>query len=94
MFDKIKNWLLAIGGAIIAFLAILLGFKNRKIDKLKTEGKVKDVVIKETGIAKDMESEHSEKIAEIKTESSETIEDVKNGKKSYNDVIDDWNADS
>lgn len=94
MFDRIKNWLLAIGGAVIAFLTLLLGFKNRKIDKLRTEVKVKNVVIKEAGISKDMESEHSEKIAEIKTESSKTIEDIKNGEKSYNDIIDDWNTHS
>ena len=91
MFDKVKGWLVAIGGAIIAFLALLAGARKKKIAKLDKENKVKDIVINEGRISKNLESEHSEKISEIKDEASETIEAVRKDEKSYNDIIADWN---
>ena len=94
MFSKIKNWIIGIGSAIIAFLFLLLGIKNRKIDKLKTENKVKDVVIKEVNISKDAEKEHFSKLLSKTEELAETIEEVKDGKKDYNDIINDWNDHS
>lgn len=94
MFDKIKNVLLMIAGVVIGFFALLLGIKNRKIDKLKTEGKVKDVIIKEVNISKDAEKEHAQKVTEIQKETVETVEEIKNGEKGYNDIINDWNNHS
>ena len=55
MFDKVKGWLVAIGGAIIAFLALLAGARKKKIAKLDKENKVKDIVINEGRISKNLE---------------------------------------
>lgn len=91
MFNKIKNWIIAIGSAIIAFLFLILGLKNHKIDSLKKENEVKDVVIKQTEISKKAEKEHAQKVTEIQKEASETIEEIGKGEKDYNSIIDDWN---
>lgn len=91
MFNRIKDWIIGIGGALIGALLFLLGMKNRKIRKLNAEGKVKDAVIKETGISKNLESEHTKKAVELHKEAQKTIEAVKNEEKSYNDIIRNWN---
>ena len=94
MFDKIKSWLLGIGGAIIGFLALLAGARKKKIEKLKKENAVKDSTIKGNAIAQDMEQEHNEKLLQKSKESAETIEEVRKNEKSYNDIIDAWNNPS
>lgn len=94
MFERIKSWLLGIGGLIIGFLALLAGARKKKIEKLKKENAVKDSTIKENAIAQDMEQEYNEKLLQKTKESAETIEEVRRNEKSYNDIIDSWNNPS
>lgn len=91
MWEKVKNWIIAAMGAILAFLALLLGFRKRKIDKLETEGKVKDVIIEQKEASQEAERDHAEKAAGIAASSSEKLEGVKDGSVSYNDMVRDWN---
>lgn len=91
MFNKAKNLLLMVAGAVIGFLSLILGIRKRKIDKLKAENKVKDVTIKAVEKAKDAENIHAEKMAEKVADASKEVEEVTKGRKSYNDLIKDWN---
>ena len=80
-----------VAGAVIGFLALLLGVKKRKIEKLEAENKVQNVTIKAVEKAKDAENTNAVKMAEKATETSESLQDVSEGKKSYNDIVKDWN---
>ena len=100
MWQKIKNALLAILGALVGFFAILAGLRKRKIEKqeekidnLETENKVKDVEIKAQGVATENEVRQAEKLVEQKVEETSKVEAVRDGKTSYNDIIKGWNAE-
>lgn len=91
MFDKLKSWILGIGGALIAFLALIAGARKKKIKKLEKEAEAKDAIIEEKEIAVDAEREQAEKTLETKSETEKTIEAVRKDEKGYNDIISDWN---
>lgn len=98
MWSKIKSWFGWIAGAVIGFLLLLLGMKNKKIKKqkeeikdLETESAVKDVEIKTTQTAQKAENENAQRIVESQVKTEETIEEVKQGSTSYNDLIKGWN---
>lgn len=98
MWSKIKSWFGWVAGAVIGFLMLLLGMKNRKIKKqkeeikdLETENTVKDVEIKVTQTAKKEERKQAEESVKIKEEAQQTVENVVKGETSYNDIIKDWN---
>lgn len=98
MWSKIKSWFGWVAGAVIGFLMLLLGMKNRKIKKqkeeiknLETENTVKDVEIKATQTAKKEETKQAEESVKIKEEAQQTVENVVKGETSYNDIIKDWN---
>ena len=98
MWSKIKSWFGWIAGAVIGFLLLLLGMKNKKIKKqkeeikdLETESAVKDVEIKTTQTAQKAENENAQRIVESQVKTEETIEEVKQGNTSYNDLIKGWN---
>lgn len=91
-FNKFKSWLVGILGAVIAFLLMILKIKNCKIDKLETENKVAEVEIKTTEIANDNERATNENVSNVDKRAEETLEEVKKGDKSYNELIEEWNA--
>lgn len=91
MFNKIKSVLITVSGTIIAFMAMILGIRKKKIKKLEKEAEIKDTVIRENEISKEVEQAHSEKVIEVKDDISKTIEAVRKDEKSYNDIIDAWN---
>lgn len=91
-FNKFKSWLVGILGAVIAFLLMILKIKNNKIDNLETENKVADVEIKTTEIANENERATNEAVNNVNEKSQETLNDIKKGDKSYNDIIEEWNA--
>lgn len=91
MFEKVKGFLLMVAGAVIGFLALLLGVRKRKIEKLESENKVQSVTIKVVEKARDAENANAVKMTEKATETSESLQDVSEGRKSYNDVVKDWN---
>ena len=98
MWSKIKSWFGWVAGAVIGFLLLLLGMKNKKIKKqkeeikdLETESAVKDVEIKTTQTAQKAENENAQRIVESQSKTEETIEEVKQGNTSYNDLIKGWN---
>lgn len=98
MWSKIKSWFGWVAGAVIGFLLLLLGMKNKKIKKqkeeikdLETESAVKDVEIKTTQTAQKAENENAQRIVESQVKTEETIEEVKQGNTSYNDLIKGWN---
>lgn len=80
-----------VAGAVIGFLALLLGVRKRKIEKLEAENKVQNVTIKAVEKARDAENANAVKMAEKATETSESLQDVSEGRKSYNDIVKDWN---
>lgn len=88
MWDKIKNILILIFGGIVGFLLMILGIKNKKIDRLEDENKVKDVIIQRTEVAKEEENNLSKTILDIKNKTSENIEK----ERSYNEAVEDWNS--
>ena len=94
MFDKVKNFLLMVAGAVIGFLCLILGIRKKKIETLETENKVKDVTIKTVDTARDAESTHAVKMAEKIGEASKKTEEVTKGQKSYNDLVKGWNEKS
>lgn len=83
-----------VAGAVIGFFMLILGMKNRKIDKLESENKVKEVQIKTIETAKGVESEHAQKLSEVKNETAKATENIATGKTSYNDVVKGWNEGS
>lgn len=98
MWSKIKSWFGWVAGAVIGFLLLLLGMKNRKIKKqkeeikdLETESVVKDVEIKATKTAQEVERKTTQETVEITQKAQEMVNDAMIGKISYNDVIEDWN---
>ena len=88
MWDKIKNILILIFGGIVGFLLMILGIKNKKIDRLEDENKVKDVIIQRTEVAKEEENNLSKTILDIKNKTSENIEK----ERSYKEAVEDWNS--
>lgn len=98
MWSKVKSALGWLAGVVIGFLLLILGIKNKQLDKkkeqiedLEKESKVKDVVIKQTDEAKKAETKQAQEIVEAKEKEAETIENVEEGKTSYNDLIGKWN---
>lgn len=89
--SRVKEFLLMVAGAVIGFLALLLGVRKRKIEKLEAENKVQNVTIKAVEKARDAENANAVKMAEKATETSESLQDVSEGRKSYNDIVKDWN---
>lgn len=80
-----------VAGAVIGFLSLLLGARKRKIEKLEAENKVQNVTIKVVEKAREAENANALKMAEKATETSESLQDISEGKKSYNDIVKDWN---
>lgn len=98
MWSRIKSAFGWLAGAVIAFLMLLLGMKNRKIERqkediadLKSDVKVKDVELKTTTTAKTVETEQAEKTVEVKEQAQKTIDDYDAGKVDYNRIIEGWN---
>lgn len=91
MWERIKTWFGVIAGAVVGFLLLLLGVKNRKIDKLETEVKTADVETRAAEVAHEKERETVEAVAKVEEKEEETMQEVSQGKKSYNDLIKEWN---
>lgn len=105
MWSRIKNWLIGIGGAVIAGLLAILGLKNRKIKKIEVElDETKEDLeeqkyIRKTeqrlqNVATGASVETNKEIYEVKEETaqklSETAEKESTGK-TYNELIKEWN---
>lgn len=105
MWSKIRNWILGIGGAIIAGLLAILGLKNRKIKKIEVElDEAKEEIEEQKEVRKTEQKlqevatgssvETSKEIYEVKEETaqklSETAEKEPSGK-TYNELIKEWN---
>ena len=96
IFSNAKAYIIAVAGAVFGFLCLLIGIKNRKIDKLKLE-KAAVEAEKKREQQKRRAAEISEQTAaHIATETSkidaQTVEQISNVKEDatgqeYNEVV-------
>lgn len=105
MWSKIRNWLIGIGGAVIAGLLAILGLKNRKIKKIEVEldetkedleeqKQIRKTEQKLQEVAIEASAETNKEIYDVKEETaqklSESAEKEPSGK-TYNELIKEWN---